>query len=731
MAFGHQASSGFSLGSMFLAKPCRRGAQLDPAQQSSDDAYLYDPELRKIFAEELSERASHLIEGAKNLSDGDLDPAQTETLARDAHTIKGNAGVMGFADIAQLAKALEQAWRGLQSGALQISDDLTGYLAEASELLPTLTEPTTISTARARALAGKLISEDAAGVQPSPNGPLPEATAESEVAPETSSQPANPAQALTSNPLTESAEADDLGGLLSSIERRIIGANTRVDTAKLYRLINSIAEARLDAGVLTAAGDGASPEQVGALNATMEDLQSHALELASVSLRDVTDTFPQLVRYLCRRTGKEARFEFDAADASVDRQIADHLREPLRHLVVNAVDHGIESPEERTAAGKPAAASLAIRATTSEGRLQITVEDDGRGVDWEKVAEVARKQGLIEGVPAPGELSKLLFRRDFTTLSHPTDLSGDGEGLFALAELTEQLNGALTIESVPGQGTSVVMTLPSSWALQDVVLVRAEGKIWGIAAAAVLATFPLAAADVRPGPDRMELIYQGHEQTPISSFAAAVGLPEVEAVSEVVVLVTRGGRIAVTVPEIVGRRQVAVKGLGPLLGGTPLLVGAAFLGGGEVVVIVEPNRLGEQVRTVPSPVTSRARVLVVDDSMGVRQLVSAALTSHGFEALVAADAAEALQHLSSEEFDALVVDYAMPGETGVDLIRTVREQTISIPIVMVSAVASADDQAEAWEAGVDAYLDKFDLRTGVLASTLNSLVQLRSARGES
>ncbi|MFQ5967491.1 MAG: response regulator [Acidimicrobiia bacterium] len=714
---------------MFLWKLRAEVPQLDPAH--SDD-YLYDPELRNIFQEELSERASHLLEGAARLGDGEIDSAELETLARDAHTIKGNAGVMGFSDIAELALALEHAWRGLENGSLHASDELAGYLLEASELLPTLTEPTTISAARARALAGKLGEEEirapaAAPVDPSPGPPPPP---QPDV---TSSSAANPAQAINTPPLSPGAadEPDDLGGLLSSIEQQIIGANTRVDTAKLYRLINSIAEARLDAGALAASGEGASSEQVGALSGNMEALQGRALELASVSLRDVTDTFPQLVRYLCRRTGKEARFEFDAADAHVDRQIADHLREPLRHLVVNAVDHGIEAPDERTAKGKPASGSLAIRATTADGRLQITVEDDGRGIDWDRVAEAARADGLIDGEPSPGELSRLLFRRDFTTLDEPTDLSGDGEGLFAVAELTEQLNGALTIESVPGQGTAVVVTLPSSWSLQDVVLVRAEGKVWGISAAAVLATFPLAAADVRPGEDRMELTYQGHEQIPISSFAAAVGLPEVEPVEEVVVLVTRGGRIAVTVPEIVGRRQVAVKGLGPLLKGTPLLVGAAFLGGGEVVVIVEPNRLGERVRTVPSPVTSRARVLVVDDSMGVRQLVSAALTSHGFEALVAADAAEALAHLASESFDALVVDYAMPGETGVDLIRTIRERTISIPIVMVSAVASADDQAAAWEAGVDAYLDKFDLRTGVLASTLNSLVQLRSPRGES
>ncbi|HEY5578305.1 MAG TPA: response regulator, partial [Acidimicrobiia bacterium] len=327
--------------------------------------------------------------------------------------------------------------------------------------------------------------------------------------------------------------------------------------------------------------------------------------------------------------------------------------------------------------------------------------------------------------------AKVLFRRDFSTLSEPTDLSGDGLGLAVVAEFTEMLNGVVSVESPPGEGAAIVATLPISWALQDMTLVRAEQKMWGIPAAAVAATFPLSAADVRPGEDRMELVYQGHEQIPISSFAAAVGLPEVEPVTDVVVMTTRSGRVAVTVPEVVGRRQVAVKSLGPVLGGASLLVGAAFLGGGELAVILEPTRLADKVRTVPAPVTSRARVLVVDDSMGVRQLVSAALTSHGFETLVAADASEALGLLSNNDFDALVVDYAMPDQSGVDLIKMVRRQSITIPIVMVSAVASAEDQAAAWQAGIDAYLDKFDLRKGVLASTLHSLVPLRSHRRES
>lgn len=743
---------------------------MDPANDSNP--FLNDAELQSIFRQELEQRAANLAAGASRLDNGDSQDTSQDTaftdLARDAHTIKGNAGVMGFQEIASMARVMESIWKELDQGTIEATDQLSRDLGEAAELVPRLLEPTAVDVARAMALMTKLQTyhegdaarlaaasgHPSAGSAPPPAPPRPasgngpsrpkprpdselfvdrEPTAGDGQVGHRSEEPADPL------PLGR----EDLGGLISSLERRIIGTSTRVETGKLYRIINEISEARLDAEALSESGKRMSSGSKGvmqsefiatwqsaiaALHVTMADLQERALELAATPLKEVTDTFPQLVRYLSRRTGKEVRFEVDGVNADVDRQIADHLREPLRHLVVNAVDHGVEPPDVRVAADKPPSATVAIRATVVDNRLQITVEDDGRGIDWDRVAIVALERGLLEGEPSEAELSRLLFLPDFSTVEEPSDMSGDGTGLAAVAELAEMLNGGMTIESSKGQGTSIVLTLPASWALQDVVLLSAENKKWGIPAAAVLTTMTVSAADIRPGDTRMELVYQGHQNIPISSFAAAVGLPEVEAVEEVIVLSTRVGPVAVTVPAIVGRRQVVVKGLGPLLSGVPHLTGAALLGGGDVVVIVEPNRLGERVRTVPSPITTRARVLIVDDSIGVRQLVSAALTSHGFETIVAAEAEEALRKLDGEDYDALVVDYAMPGRSGVDLVEAVRKKSISIPIVMVSGVASAEDQAAAWSAGVDAYLDKFDLRKGVLASTLHSLVDLRSSQ---
>lgn len=677
------------------------------------------------------------------MASGLFDKEQSEDLFRDAHTIKGSSRVMGFVEMGEAARILEATWRDIADGMLEPGEVLGERLqAVAAEFEPAIAlgpdaQPETLQVAVDNLQA--FLSEPTTAPTPQP-APVPgPATVPLPPPPKA---PAAAKDAMV--PELTAPELVDLGGLLATVESGLVGQVTRVETTKLYRLINRAAEVRLDASALAAAVQGlrmavaGNPREVAALasrweaavetlDLAVQDLQQRALQLVAAPLSEITETMPQFVRYLARRTGKQVRFELSGEDVEVDRQIVEHLREPLRHLIVNAVDHGAEASREREEAGKSPTVTVALRAQVTGNRLIITVEDDGCGIDWEAVLATARERGLVtsDNLPPESELARLLYSTDFSTSLEATDLSGDGSGLTAVAETAEMLNGGISLQSRKGHGTSVMLTLPASWALQDVLLLEAEGHTWGIPAATVVASFALSGAEVRPGPERMELIHQS-SHLPISSFATAVGLTETEPAAEVVVLATRVGQVAVTVPKVIGRRQVAVKGLGPLLAGVPHLTGAAVLGGGEVVVVVESNQLGERVRSLPSPVLTRPRVLIVDDSRGARQLVSSVLTGQGFETLVAADANEGLAHLQSDRFDALVVDYAMPGPNGVELVRTVRNILPALPIVMVSAVAKPQDQAQAWSAGVNAYLDKADLRQGALASTLHSLLEMRA-----
>lgn len=672
--------------------------------------------------------------------DGTYSPSADSELTRHAHTIKGSAKVMGFDYAGDAAKLLEELLRTIEEGTRPTGRELGSLILDVVECMASAVETGSDAKISELAVSVATLRRHLDGTSPTPPDPGGAAEPLPSALPDESAVQATEPISFDSEDLSAEAVVD-LGGLLSSVHEHMVGGSSRVESPKLYQLINRAVEMRLDVdamtgmrdevhAALTTAGSPFADKWLGVmdlLDQSLADVQARALELASVRLKELTATFPQLIRFVARRTNKEIRFEISGDDIEIDRQILERLHEPLRHLLVNAVDHGIESPAERQAAGKPPTGTVALRASANNNRLEIIVEDDGSGINWSSVSEEGRLRGALnpEHVNDQAELARLLFLPGFSTLDAVTDVSGDGSGLATVAELAESLKGGLAIDSQPGIGTSISLTLPSSLALQDVLLVEAEQQQWGIPATAVKATFPVGTADIIAGEQRIELSYRG-QSIPVASFAAAVGLPETEPVEQVVVVATRMGHFGLTVPKVSGRRQVAVKGISPILGGVPHVTGAALMGAGQVVVILEPNRLVDRVRKLPRPVSGRPQILVVDDSRGVRQLVAAALSSHGFAVVVAGDAASAMKRLDSGHFDALVVDYMMPGSDGVDLVGSVRESYPVMPIVMVSGVARQEDQDRAWAAGVNAYLNKFDLRQGVLAHTLRSLLNIEN-----
>jgi two-component system chemotaxis sensor kinase CheA len=530
-------------------------------------------------------------------------------------------------------------------------------------------------------------------------------------------------------------EEGNLGGLLESVSASLLGGATRVDTGDLYLLINRIVEVKLDAEALADLSlvsiEGADQDlfrrswrgQLERLSSSVSDIQDQAVSLANVSFFEAVASVPQFVRYLARRMDKDVRFRLSGDDVLLDRQIVDLIREPLRHLLVNAVDHGIESPQVRIAGGKTPTATVAIGATAVAEGVEVYVSDDGAGIDWDRVAEVGKESGLTV---TPPDLSPLLFHPGFSTVKEITDFSGSGDGLSEALLAVERVNGALHIESAKGKGTVVTMTLPLSMVLQNVVVVALGDQFWGLPEAAVEASMSLAKAELSTTTSGRAVRFRS-AAIPCVSLSLAVGASEPSNESELLIVSTRSGKVAVTVSEIVDRRRVAVKNLGPILEGAGHITGAALLGGGQVLVVLDPSFLGAFARQQPRLVEEKPRVLVVDDSAGVRRLLSATLNGAGFEVEVASGAREAMVAMVSDGFDAMVVDYSMPRSNGVELVRAMRAAEIKVPIIMVSGVATEEEKKAAWEVGVDAYLDKFDLRQGVLTKTLRQLIGLDDA----
>ncbi|MCZ6630318.1 MAG: response regulator [Actinobacteria bacterium] len=663
---------------------------------------LNTPELTRIFRAELEERSSRLVLGARELAKKTLGNASIPDLIRDAHTIRGSAGLLGHDAISEVGARLETLWQMVGEGYVPESGVIIAMEAAAGRLVVAFDSQDDETLAE---LAEKLDS-----------------TVEH-------------SEMTTDVVAIRRPEEGNLGGLLESVSASLLGGATRVDTGDLYLLINRIVEVKLDAEALADLSlvsiEGADQDlfrrswrgQLERLSSSVSDIQDQAVSLANVSFFEAVASVPQFVRYLARRMDKDVRFRLSGDDVLLDRQIVDLIREPLRHLLVNAVDHGIEAPQVRIAAGKTPTATVAIGATAIAEGVEIYVSDDGAGIDWDRVAEVGNESGLTV---TPPDLSPLLFHPGFSTVKEITDFSGSGDGLSEALLAVERVNGALHIESAKGKGTLVTMTLPLSMVLQNVVVVALGDQFWGLPEAAVEASMSLAKAELSTTTSGRAVRFRS-AAIPCVSLSLAVGAPEPSNESELLIVSTRSGMVAVTVSEIVDRRRVAVKNLGPILEGAGHITGAALLGGGQVLVVLDPSFLGAFARQQPRLVEEKPRVLVVDDSAGVRRLLSATLNGAGFEVEVASGAREAMVAMVSDGFDAMVVDYSMPRSNGVELVRAMRAAEIKVPIIMVSGVATEEEKKAAWEVGVDAYLDKFDLRQGVLTKTLRQLIGLDDA----
>ncbi|MEE9582872.1 MAG: response regulator, partial [Acidimicrobiia bacterium] len=421
--------------------------------------------------------------------------------------------------------------------------------------------------------------------------------------------------------------------------------------------------------------------------------------------------------------GKDVRFEIVGDHHQVDRQVLERLSDPLRHLLSNAINHGVEPPAEREALGKPPTATLAVGFDVVDHRLTVSVEDDGSGIDWAVVREMATERGLLNE-PDSGDLEALravLFSPHFST-SQPGELVGEGMGLATVAEAVEALHGTLVLKSEAGSGTRLTITVPTSHALQDAVIIRSAGQMWGIPEISVIDRVPTAGAEFVETPSRTEMIWNG-TTVPVTSFAETVGLRALGEPTSVIVVSSPVGPVGFSVEEDLGRRQVAARELGPVLDGVPHLTGAALLGGGDIVVLVDSAKLADRTRQAPDPQAPRRRVFVVDDSRGARQVVGGALGSAGFEVDLAGSPTEALSVLADQQFDAIVLDYVLPTMDGATLVSRVRGLGITAPIVVLSGAATAEDQEKALAAGANAYLDKDDIREGGLAGLLRELIE--------
>ncbi|HJV92044.1 MAG TPA: response regulator [Azonexus sp.] len=491
-----------------------------------------------------------------------------------------------------------------------------------------------------------------------------------------------------------------------------------------------------------------SRQEQRALAGIVDGLQGDIRQALMRPFATLFELFPKLVRDLARAGGKEAELASSGTAIEIDRRILEQIKDPLIHLVRNAVDHGLETAAGRSRANKPAVGRISIELTPREGnRIELVIADDGAGVDLDKVKAAAVRLGLLTSEAAASlarpDLLALLFESGLTTSPILTELSGRGLGLAIVREKVERLGGSIDIELPATGGTLFRLQLPTSLATFHGLLVTLGERQFVLPSRSVERVLRLAVDSVKTVENR-EAVEIGGRALALVWLADVLGLPpaakrssknagqdDAERYLQIAVLSGAGRRIAFVVDHILGDQEVLVKGLGPQLVRVPNIAGATVLGTGQLVPILNVADLllaalqARPANPTPEPAAAQAQrsLLVVEDSITARSLLKSILETAGYRVDTAVDGVDALTVLHTGAFDLVVSDVEMPRMDGFDLTARIRadKRLAELPVVLVTALESREDKERGIEVGANAYIVKSSFDQSNLCEVIRRL----------
>jgi two-component system sensor histidine kinase and response regulator WspE len=754
---------------------------------SGDDFSMMD-----LFREEVRTHAATLSRGLVALESAGGGGPEIEPLMRAAHSIKGAARIFSIEPAVRLAHAMEDALVAAQEGRIRLgpadidallhgSDVLAGLGAAGADVAAwSAAHEAEIASLQGRfSLMAQGQPASAPANESAPPPPEPDA-----VPPPASNLPqaeagADGAIAPAASPAPEAAEAvvrvtaQSLNRLMGLAGESLVQARwlDPFSTAllKLKKQQDHLA-AVLDnlAGVLAA---GRQQDQVEGLvaearrqcarcrefvderrrefqdhAARAEDLNSRLYrEVISSRMRPFADGahgFPRLVRDMGRRLDKQVRLEVEGQATEVDRDILEKLEAPLTHLLRNAVDHGLESPEDRRAVGKPEAGLVRVEARHRAGALAITVSDDGRGIDLgrlrTRVVERRMTTAALAETMSEAELLEFLFLPGFSTAGAVTEYSGRGVGLDVVQTMVRQVGGSVRISTRPGRGTTFHLQLPITLSVLRAVLVDVAGEPYAFPHNRIdrLVRVPLAA--VRSLEHRQFVAVDG-QNVGLVLATQMLDLPAAPPAGDeltMLLLSDATGQYGLIVEGIRGEQDLVVRPLDPRLGKVPNISAAAILDDGSPVLIADVEDLirsmdqfiqGNKLRRYDREDQEERpgkRVLVVDDSITVREVERQLLRNHGYDVAVAVDGQQGWNMVRAERFDLVISDVDMPRMNGLELVAAMRNdpELRSVPVIIVSYKEREQDRLRGLEVGANYYLTKSSFHDDTFLQAVTDLI---------
>ena len=484
------------------------------------------------------------------------------------------------------------------------------------------------------------------------------------------------------------------------------------------------------------------------LETVVNELQSGIHSLRLLPFSTIFNLFPRTVRDLAKQQGKEVNLLLEGGDNSVDKRILEEMKDPLLHLLRNAIDHGIETPQERQQLGKPAIATIRLRGYQFGNTVSIEVSDDGRGLDVNEIKQAALRQGIR----SPAELAQmstaqiqaLIFAPGFSTRTAVTEISGRGVGLDVVHERVESLKGSIHVEFTSQKGCLFRISLNSSLFTTDALIVRVSEHSYAIPVQFVESMQLVSPQEVLADASSQTLLFEG-ESVSVAWLADLLGLrlqvptstKALNAASKTLsCMILRLGseRLALLVDEILDQQDIVLRPQSQLLKRVRNISGATILGTGEVCMVLNPSDLFKSAHKAIISVTvqelARAtqikqHILLVEDSIPIRTQMKRILEAAGYEVTAAVDGEDGFNKLERNRFAAVVSDVQMPNLDGWELVAKMRQSQKykDLPVILVTTLASEADKLQGHLVGANAYMTKGDFEQGVLLDTLRSLIK--------
>ncbi|MGE0012453.1 MAG: response regulator [Azoarcus sp.] len=693
-------------------------------------------------------------------------PALIEALFREAHSLKGAARSVNLSAIETVCKELEDVLSALKR---RPPAKLTpGWFRNTYRSVDTLEEMLGTQAADGEVTAPSA-AEDVAGLQPATDPGSTTAVTEKAL-PKPAADTVRISSARLAALLIETEEllafkfgtahlADELHAIAHDVMREYKEINRGTREARALRRQRGTGDgaARTSAAFeslldlvdhdehrvkalserLSALSQRAERESR-ALAASVDNLQAELRIALMQPFAALLEVLPKLVRDLSRDNGKDVDLHIDGAELEIDRRILEQLKDPLIHLIRNAVDHGIESPSARRQAGKPPRGLITITVLPLEGnRVRLLIADDGAGVDPLKIATAAGKFGLIAQEDVPGvdrnAALELMFASGLSTSLILTDLSGRGLGLAIVREKVERLSGTIVAESPDDGGTRFHIVLPTMLATFRGVLVAVGEQRFVLPSRAVERVLRVAVDTIRTVENREAIEIDG-KAVALVRLADVLGLVAGSGAGErmaVVVLTAGSQRIAFAVDAVLGDQEVLVKGLGPQLRRVAHFSGATVLGSGQLVPIIDIADLlksaphaATKAGTPSAPPAGQHSLLVVEDSITSRNLLKTILETAGYRVTTAVDGVDALTALKTGQVELVVSDVEMPRMDGFTLTETIRKDSklAELPVILVTALDSREDRERGVDVGANAYIVKSSFDQSNLLEAIRRLI---------